>query len=441
MEALKKVPPNNQEAEKSVLGCMILDSAAVAVAVEILSPADFYSPSNREIFSASCALYEQGKPVDIITLLDELKRRGTVQSIGGVEYLVELSTYVPSTANAAHYIKIVEEHSILRRLIQAGGEIIKEAHSTANDVNEALDKAEKKIFDIAMRKNSDSLRHIRDALTNSYASISEAMSKKGGITGLSTGFSRLDYMTSGLHPSELIVIAGRPGMGKTSFAVNIAQHVAVKEKLPVAIFSLEMSREQLSTRLLCSQALIDMQKVRKGELNDEELTRIAREGLQVLSNAPIFIDDTPAISMIEIRSKCRRLKMDKGLSLVVVDYLQLMPGSGRNENRQQEISELTRQMKGLARELQTPVLLLSQLSRAAEKRPDHRPVLSDLRESGSIEQDADIVLFIYRNSEEGDNIAEAILSKQRNGPTGSIPLVWLGQYTRFVSLEKDRTEV
>lgn len=441
-----RIPPHNKEAEQSIIGCMLLDNVSVSTATELLTPADFYLPSHKEIFDACVLLHQSGKPVDLVTLTDELDRRNTLDKVGGIEYLSELSRFVPSTSNVGHYIKIVEERSILRRLIGASGEISKDCFEHEGDIDQILGSAEKRIFDIAMRKNSDSLRHIHDALTESYVSISKALNSKGGITGVETGFSQLDHMTSGLHGSELIIIAGRPGMGKTSFSMNIVHHAATKQNVPVAFFSLEMSREQLATRLLCSESLVDMQKVRAGELSSDDFKELAR-AMQSLSLSPIYIDDTPALSVLEMRSKCRRLKIEKGLGLIVVDYLQLMQGSGKSDSRQQEISEMTRQLKNMARELDVPIIVLSQLSRASEKRPDHRPMLSDLRESGSIEQDADIVMFVYRErpSEDGDEAsgsnmsdathAEIILSKQRNGPTGVIPMTWLGQYTRFVALE------
>ena len=440
----KRLPPYNQEAEQSVLGCMLLDGASVATAAEVLTPGDFYQPSHKEIYDACLTLHQNSKPVDLVTLTDELDRRGTLEKVGGVTYLSELSRFVPSTANLSHYVKIVEERSILRQLISASGQISQDCLGGDEQVDQILGAAEKRIFDIAMRKNTDSLRHIHDALTESYMSISLALNSKEGVTGVNTGFPQLDRMTSGLHGSELIIIAGRPGMGKTSFSMNIVHHAALKQKTPVAFFSLEMSREQLATRLLCAEALVDMQKVRSGELDSNDFKELAR-AMHTLSEAPIYIDDTPALSTLEMRSKCRRLKMEKGLGLVVVDYLQLMQGSGRTDSRQQEVSEMTRQLKIMARELDVPIAVLSQLSRASEKRLDRRPILSDLRESGSIEQDADVVLFVYREKAEQEegappmvedtSKAEIIIAKQRNGPTGTIPMTWLGKYTRFMEQE------
>ncbi|MGI6168478.1 MAG: replicative DNA helicase [Christensenellales bacterium] len=438
----KRIPPHHTEAEQSVLGSMLLSQACVAAAAEVLSPEDFYSPAHREMFDAMLLLYQTGKAVDLVTLADELDRRNTIGQVGGLDYLTTLSRFVPSTANIDQYIKIVEERSTLRKLISAGNDIARESYEAERPIEQILGAAEKRVFDIAMGSNSDSLQHIHQALANSIGEITAAMNNQGAVTGLSTGFSQLDSMTAGLHPSQLIVIAGRPGMGKTSFAMNLAHHASLKQNRPVAVFSLEMSREQLATRLLCSQALVDMQKVRAGQLDAEEMTELAR-AMQALSLSPLYVDDTPGIGVLEIRSKCRRLKIDKGLGLVVIDYLQLMQGSSRADSRQQEVSEMTRQLKNMARELDVPILLLSQLSRASEqrKREERRPILSDLRESGAIEQDADVVMFVYRENPVDDeeignsDHAEIILAKQRSGPTGIIKLAWLGQYTRFAELD------
>ena len=430
----QRIPPNNKEAEQSVLGSMLLDASAVSAAAEILSPEDFHIPAHREIFAAMLSLYQSGKPVDMVTVNEALGKRATLTGVGGLEYIAELSAFVPSAANVRHYINIVEEKSVLRRLINASSDTIKDCYEEESQIEMVLGNAEKRVFDLSMRKHTDSLRHLHDALAQSYVNISEAVNSKGGITGVPTGFTLLDKMTSGLHASELVVIAGRPGMGKTSFAMNIVQHAAMEKKIPTAVFSLEMSREQLATRLLCSQGRMDMQKVRTGELQSEDFAILA-VAMQQLNEAPIYIDDTPGLTALEMRSKCRRLKIEHGLGLVMIDYLQLMSGTSRSENRQQEISEITRQMKLMARELQVPILLLSQLNRASEKRDQQRPILADLRESGAIEQDADIVLFISRSMtpEANPNEALVIVAKQRNGPVGDVPLIWLGQYTRFAT--------
>ncbi|MHB1316062.1 MAG: replicative DNA helicase [Christensenellales bacterium] len=428
----QRIPPNNKEAEQSVLGSMLLDASAVSAAAEMLSPDDFHVPAHREIFAAMLSLYQSGKPVDLVTVNEALGKKAVLAGIGGLEYIADLSAFVPSAANAKHYINIVEEKSVLRRLISASSETAKDCYEEESQLEMVLGNAEKRVFDLSMRKHSDSLRHVHDALTQSYVNISEAVNSKGGITGVPTGFIILDKMTSGLHSSELIVIAGRPGMGKTSLAMNIVQNAAVKENIPCAVFSLEMSREQLATRLLCTQGGVDLQKVRTGDLQVNDF-KILTEAMQQLGNAPIYIDDTPGLTALEMRSKCRRLKIEHGLGLVMVDYLQLMSGTSRSENRQQEISEITRQMKLMARELQVPIMLLSQLNRASEKRDQQRPILADLRESGAIEQDADIVLFISRQTAPEGSPSEAlvIVAKQRNGPVGDIPLIWEGQHTRF----------
>ena len=437
---LERIPPHSMEAEQSVLGSMLLDKEAVSSATEVLKIEDFYSEGNREIYSIMIRLYESGQPVDLVTVVDELYQKGTIEGIGGITYITNLSRFVPSTANVKFYIRIVEEKAILRKLIKASGEIMKESYESSLEIEEVINRAEKSIFDISQNNIKVSFEPIRITLMDSYNKIEEIFNNKGRITGVPSGFYELDEKLSGLHASELILIASRPAMGKTSLAMNIVQYAALHEKVPVAVFSLEMSKDQLANRMLCCEAHVELQKIRNGELSEEDWRKLAR-AMAPLSQAPIFIDDTAGINTMEMRSKCRRLKMEHGLGLVVIDYLQLMSGRGRIENRQQEISEISRSLKVMAKELSVPIIACSQLSRAPEARTDHRPMLSDLRESGAIEQDADVVMFLYRDEyynadSEDKNLAEVIISKQRNGPTGTIKLAWLGQYTKFANLER-----
>jgi replicative DNA helicase len=439
---MQRIPPHSIEAEQSVLGSMLLDREAVSAAGEVLQPEDFYSDAHREIYEAMLSLYDAGKPVDLVTLVDELDQRGTMDGVGGITYVTDLSRMVPSTANVRYYIRIVEEKSILRKLIKASGTIMNESYEASKEVDDIINQAEKAIFDISQKQGTTSFEHIKDTLLSSYAKIEELYNSKGNITGLPTGFVELDYKLSGLHPSELILVAARPGMGKTSFIMNVAQYAAIHSNTPVAVFNLEMSREQLANRMLGCEAHVELQKIRTGNLTEDDWRKLAR-AMAPLSQAPIYIDDTPGISVTEIRSKCRRLKIEHGLGLVVIDYLQLMSGRGRAESRQQEIAEISRALKVLAMELSVPIIAGSQLSRAPEARTDHRPMLSDLRESGAIEQDADVVMFLYRDEyynpdTEDKNIAEVIIAKQRNGPTGMVKLAWLGQYTKFANLELRR---
>jgi len=440
-DTIVRMPPYSLEAEQSVLGSMMMDKEAIAAASEILTSDDFYSDAHKEIYNAILGMYEQGEPVDLITLTEALRQRGTLEGIGAA-YLTELSMVVPSTANVKYYIRIVEEKAILRRLIKASNDIIKDSYEAQQEVDIILDEAEKRIFKIAERRSRADFEPIKVALLDAYAQIEELSKNKGKIIGVPTGFTDFDLMTAGLHPSDFVLIAARPSMGKTSFALNIAQYAAINEGIPVAIFSLEMSKSQLVQRMLSSEANVELQKVRTGDLEDTDWIKLV-QAASPLSQAPIFIDDTPGISVMEMRSKARRLKLEHGLGMVVIDYLQLMSGRGRPENRQQEISEISRSLKALARELDVPVVTLSQLSRAPEARTDHRPMLSDLRESGAIEQDADVVVFLYRDEyynpdTEKQNIAEVIIAKQRNGPTGTVELVWLGQFTKFANYAKSR---
>ncbi|MCX8129887.1 MAG: replicative DNA helicase [Clostridia bacterium] len=442
INALGRIPPHNIQAEQSVLGSMLLDKEVIPNVTEILKSEDFYREDNREIFDAILDLFNRAEPIDLITVSEQLKLRGTLESVGGLEYLTNIATSVPTTTNARHYAKIVEEKSILRSLIRASSDILNMGYEAAEEVSYVLDRAEKNIFDILQKRNLQGFAPIKDVLVDTFNKLEELYNSKGVVTGIPTGFTDLDYKTAGLHNSDLVLIAARPAMGKTAFVLNIAQYAAVHAKVPVAIFSLEMSKEQLVNRMLCCEAMVDSQRMRTGKLEDDDWQKIAR-ALGPLSEAPIYIDDTPGTSIMEIRAKCRRLKLEKNLGMIVIDYLQLMQGRGKNESRQQEISEISRSLKILAKELSVPVLTLSQLSRGPESRTDHRPMLSDLRESGAIEQDADIVMFLYRDDyynpeTEKKNIAEVILAKHRAGSTGTVELVWLGQYTKFANLEKFR---
>ena len=427
---LGKVPPHDLEAEQAIIGSMLTDRDAVISSIEVLKEEDFYREDNRAIYAAILNLYNRSEPIDIITVKAELESMGKFEQVGGLEYLAELPEKVPTTANAEKYIKIVEEKSILRRLIKTANEIIELGYSPTEDVEDIMEGAEKKIFDIMQQKNQKSYTPIKDVLVESFTKLEELYNRKQHITGVPTGFSELDYKTAGLHGSDLILIAARPAMGKTAFALNIATNASVRAKVPVAVFSLEMSKDQLVNRILCSEAMVDSNKVRTGKLEENDWTKLA-ESIGPLSEAEIYIDDTPGISVTEIRAKCRKLKLEKNIGMVVIDYLQLVQGSNkRNGSREQEISEISRSLKILAKELNVPVIALSQLSRAAEQRPDHRPMLSDLRESGAIEQDADIVMFLYRDDyynedSEKKDIAEVIIAKHRGGSTGTVELLWL----------------
>ena len=438
---LGKVPPYDIEAEQAVIGSMLTDKDAVIAAVEVLREDAFYRDDNKAIYEAIINLYNKSEPIDIITLKDELESMNKFEQVGGYEYLASLPDKVPTTANVQKYIKIVEEKSILRNLIKTANEIIDLGYNSTEEVEDIMDNAEKKLFAIMQSKNQKSYTTIKDALIESFAKLEELYNRKQHITGVPTGFIELDYKTAGLHGSELILLAARPAMGKTAFALNIATNAALRANVPVAIFSLEMSKEQLVNRILCSEAMVDSNKVRTGKIEEGDWVKLAG-AIGPLSESQIFIDDTPGISIMEIRTKCRKLKMEKDIGLVVIDYLQLVQGSNkRSGSREQEISEISRSLKILAKELDVPVIALSQLSRAVEQRPDHRPMLSDLRESGAIEQDADIVIFLYRDDyynkeSEKKDIAEVIIAKQRGGSLGTVDLLWMGNYTKFVNLEK-----
>lgn len=434
-EIFQNVPPHDDAAELAVLGAMFLDREAASLALEMLTGEDFYRPDHRQVFEAAEELYHSGVPIDMITVKNKLEEKQVFEQIGGLPFLANISTSVGSSANMRHYAAIVEEKSVLRRLIRTANNISQMSYEGKTDVNAIMDTAEKGIFDIMQNRHSDQFHHIRDIAVDSIEKIEDIYRSKGKLTGVPTGFVDFDQKTAGLQKSDLILLAARPSMGKTAFALNIIQNAAIRSNVPTAVFSLEMSREQLVNRMLCSEAMLDAQKLRTGELTDSDWADLI-QAMGPLSQAPIYIDDTPGVTPMEVRSKCRRLKVEKGLGLIVIDYLQLMSGNSRNDSRQQEISEISRALKAIAREMEAPVIALSQLSRACEQRADHRPMLSDLRESGAIEQDADVVAFLYRDEyyfpdTEKKNQAELIIAKQRNGPTGTVDLTWMGQYTKF----------
>lgn len=437
-ETAQRLPPQNIEAEQSVLGAMLIDKDALFEVAEILSAEDFYREVHQKIFESIMALSNKGEPVDLVTVCEELQSRGLLDKVGGAVYLASLANMTPTAAHAGYYAGIVREKSVLRRLIRTSTEIIGKCYGYVENIEEFLDEAEKVIFEVARSKDSKNFVHLKDALEQTFERLERLYERRSGVTGLSTGFIDLDNITSGLQDSDLIIIAARPSMGKTTLALNIAHHIVVNEKKPVAFFSLEMSREQLAQRLLCAYAEIDSQKLRRGFLSSEEWPRLT-QAVGPLSEAPLYIDDTAAISVMETRAKSRRLKMEKGLSAIFVDYLQLMRGHEKAENRQQEISNISRALKALAKELNCPVVALSQLSRAVEQRPDKRPILSDLLESGGIEANADLVAFIYRDDyyypdTEKKHITEIVIAKQRNGPTGKIELYFRDHLNKFVSV-------
>ena len=438
---LGKVPPHDIEAEQAILGCMLTDRDSVIAAIEVLKEDAFYREDNKAIYAAILSLYSKNEPIDIITVKAELIETGNFERVGGLEYLASLPERVPTTANVDKYIKIVDEKAMLRNLISSANELVALGYDETEDVDRIMDMAEKKIFDLAQKKNTKGYSALKDVLVETFAKLEELYNQKGQLSGTPTGFTDYDLKTSGLHDSDLIIVAARPAMGKSAFAINIATNVAVQAKKGVAIFNLEMSKEQVGNRILCCEALVDSNKVRTGQLEDDDWVKLAST-LTRLSEAPIYIDDTAGISIMEIRAKCRKLKIEKDIGLVVIDYLQLIQGSGKkNASREQEISEISRSLKILAKELQIPVIALSQLSRSVEKRDDKRPMLSDLRESGAIEQDADQVIFLYRDDyynedSEKKNVAEIILAKHRGGSTGTVDLAWLPSYTKFANLER-----
>ncbi len=434
--------PSSVEAEISVLGAMLQDGAAVLHATERLKEEDFFLAEHREIYSAMHALYGSSRPIDLTTVDAELSRRGTLDGIGGDAYLMRLLSQVPTTANVRAYIDIVLEKSTLRKLIDASRRIMTDCYGQQNSVQDVLSGAEKAIFDIVMdRTDGETLKPMREVLDGTYGQIEQLSRAKGKVSGVPTGFIDLDGMLTGFHPGELIIIGARPGMGKTSFAMNIATHASVTAGKTVAVFSLEMPREQIGMRVLCSEARVDMQKVRKGTLNDQDWMSLAR-AVGPLAGAPLYLDDTAGLTPSLLRSRLRRLMMDHGLDMVVIDYLGLMRAEGRVESRQLEVSEISRQLKAIALELRIPVVACAQLSRANKDRGDKRPILSDLRDSGSIEQDADVVLFLHRDQyyeedTENKNIAEVIIAKQRSGPVGTTKLAWFSEYTTFASLARE----
>ena len=438
---INKVPPHDIEAEQAVLGCMITDKDAVIAAIESLAEEDFYREDNKLIYKAILNLYNRAEPVDIITLKSELSSIGKFDAIGGLEYLAELPEKVPTTSNVDKYIKIVKEKSELRTLIKTANDIITMSYDPTQEVESIMDGAEKKIFNIMQKKNQEGYSSIKDILVDSFTELEELYNRKQHVTGVPTGFIDLDKITAGLHNSDLVLVAARPAMGKSAFALNIATNAAIQANTGVAIFSLEMSKEQMANRILGSVAMVDGNSIRTGRIADDDWIKLATASGE-LSQTGIVIDDTPGISVMEIRAKCRKLKMEKNIGLVIIDYLQLVQASSRAGSREQEIAEISRSLKILAKEINVPVIALSQLSRAPEQRPDHRPMLSDLRESGSIEQDADIVMFLYRDDyynpdTEKKNIAEVIIAKHRAGSTGTVELAWLGNYTKFANLAKD----
>ncbi|KAB3532190.1 replicative DNA helicase [Alkaliphilus serpentinus] len=442
MNVFSKIPPHSIEAEQSVLGSMLLDREAILTALEVLKPEDFYKEAHREICLAILNLFNRNEPVDLVTLTEELKSKGILEAIGGIPYISSLTSVVPITSNVKYYAEIVEKKATLRNLIRTSEEIIQLGYSTEVEVQEAIEQAQKNIYDLSQNRFREGFTPINELLSKTFDQIENLYENKKGITGMTTGFLDLDTKLSGLHPTDLILVAARPAMGKSAFSLNLAQNAAIKAGASVAIFSLEMSKEQLMLRVLASESMVELSKIQTGNLNEEEWGKIA-QAMIPLSRAEIYFDDTPGITVMEMRSKCRRLKMEKGLDLVLVDYLQLMQGDRRTENRQQEISAISRNLKIMAKELECPVIALSQLSRAPELRADHRPILSDLRESGAIEQDADLVMFLYRDEyyhPDGDkkNLAEVIVAKHRHGETGTTELLWLGQYQKFLDYEKYR---
>lgn len=436
---LEKIPPQNLEAEMAVLGSMLIDQESIAVAIESIDKDSFYKGAHKKIFEAITELYNANKAVDLITLTDELKRKESLDAVGGVSFLTSLVNSVPTTANISHYVAIVKEKSILRNLISNSTKIVSLCYDSDSNINELVDTAEKLIFEVRDHRSRSSYQHLKEIIKDSIERIDMLYQQKTHVTGVATGFVDFDIQTAGLQPSDLIIIAGRPSMGKSAFALGLAEYAGVVSKLPVAIFSLEMSKDQLVQRMLCSHAKVDAHKVRTGYLATSDWPRLTAAAGK-LSESPIFIDDTPAISVMELRAKARRLKMHHDIQLIILDYLQLMRGSN-TESRQQEISEISRSLKALARELNAPIVAISQLSRAVESRTDHRPQLSDLRESGAIEQDADVVVLIlreeyYNPTPDNQGIAEIITAKQRNGPVGSTKLTFIKEYTRFENIAR-----
>lgn len=439
---LKRVLPHSIEAEQSVIGSMIMDREAITVASELICGDDFYGKQYGVVFDTMVELNDEGKPVDLITLQDRLREKDVPPEVSSLEFIRDLITAVPTSANIKYYAGIVAEKATLRKLIRLNEEIANTCYAGKENLEVILEDTEKRVFELVQKRNTGEFVPIRQVVMNAMDKIEKASKSDGNVTGIATGFIDLDFRTAGMQPSDLILVAARPSMGKTAFVLNIAQHVAFKLNQTVAIFSLEMSKEQLVNRLFSLESRVDSQHLRTGNLSDAEWEKLI-EGAGVIGQSNLIIDDTPGISISELRSKCRKYKLEHDLKLIIIDYLQLMSGSGRgSDSRQQEISDISRSLKALARELNVPVVALSQLSRAVEQRPDHRPMLSDLRESGAIEQDADVVMFIYRDDyynkdTEKKGIAEIIIAKQRNGPIGTVELVWLPDYTKFANLKKN----
>lgn len=439
-ELLKRVMPNNVEAEQSVIGAMLMDRDAITIASEILTVDDFYQKQYGILFEAMVELYTENVPVDLITLQNRLKEKDVPPEISSLEFVRDMITKVPTSVNVGTYAKIVSEKAALRKLIRVNEEIASACYAGKDSVEEIMEDTEKKIFQVLQRKTNDEFVPIKDVVLNALDKIEAASRMKGSVTGMPTGFIDLDYKTSGFQPSDLILIAARPSMGKTAFVLNIAEYMAFRSNETVAIFSLEMSKEQLVNRLFALESRVDSQILRTGNLSDNDWSSLI-EAAGVIGRSNLIIDDTPGISVSELRSKCRKYKLEHNLGIIMIDYLQLMQGSRKSESRQQEISDISRSLKEIARELQVPVVALSQLSRAVEQRPDHRPMLSDLRESGAIEQDADVVMFLYRDDyynhdTEKKDVAEVIIAKQRNGPIGTVELAWLPRYTKFANMKK-----
>ena len=439
---IRKIQPHSSEAEQSVIGSMIMDKDAIIAATELLTAEDFYENQYGVLFEAVSGLFAEGKPVDFVTLQERLKTMNVPPEYTSIEFMAGIVKSVPTSANVRYYAGIVSEKAILRRLIKSAEGIANQCYLDKESVDVLLEQAEKEVFNIVQNHGSAEFVSIKDIVLNSLETIEAASKNKGSVTGVATGFYDLDYKTAGLQPSDLILIAARPSMGKTAFVLNIAEYVAVKSKISTAIFSLEMSKEQLVNRILAMNSKVDAQVIRSGELSDDDWSSLM-ESARIIGNSKLIIDDTPGISITELRSKCRKFKLEHDLGLVIIDYLQLMSGGKKTESRQQEISEISRSLKALAREIKCPVIALSQLSRAVEQRPDKRPMLSDLRESGAIEQDADVVMFIYRDEyynkdTEEPGVSEIIIGKQRNGPTGTVKLGWQSQYTKFVNIAREQ---
>jgi len=441
---IKRTMPSDLVAEQSVIGAMIMDANAITVAADILTGDDFYDRNYGTIFETMLEMRNSGSPVDPVTLQAKLKEKDVPPEISSLEFLIDMRDDALTPVNTKHYATIVHEKSVLRKMIKINQEIENSCYAGKDNMESILEDAEKRVFQLAQQRNTGEFVPIRQVVSNAMDKIDKASKMNGYVTGIATGFIDLDYRTAGMQPSDLVLIAARPSMGKTAFALNIAQNVAFRQKKCVAIFSLEMSKEQLVNRMFSLESNVDAQKLRTGQLADNEWERLIESAAEI-GKSKLIIDDTPSISVAELRSKCRKFKMDQDLSMIIIDYLQLMSGSGKNESHQLEIAEISRSLKAVARELSVPVLALSQLSRGVEGRPDHRPMLSDLRDSGAIEQDADVVMFIYRDDyyhpdTEKKGISEIIVAKQRNGPIGTVELVWLPEYTKFANLDRKRTD-